>query len=388
MRNRHLQLDAVAVHGSRRNITQANGLTCIFAFLYADFPAVEADLLLIAAEQLCAERTDFAAQLERALLGRLAGDIDRTRGIRAGIIRRPVGVRTQRGDVVKRTLKHLCRDLRKRGITAGAHVSRADEQRVKALIVDLERRTADVHARDARALHRHAHADRTNLAVSHVPARILVIPVDHVVHARQTAVERTACVQLTVVRGHDLTLVRNIHLTDFERVHAEDIRQLVYRALDREQALRCAVAAVRARRHVIGVHNVTRKAERLGLAVQRNRLMTGQTDRCRAVLTVRAGVGQRVQVDAAHDAVLVCAQTDVHFHLVARRRCNLALHAAEDDLGRLFRHPGDKRRIHRADRGLLGAEAAADARLGDAHLAFRDMQCVRHDSAGVEHDLR
>ena len=275
MRNRRLQLDAVAVHGSRRNITQVNGLACIFAFLYADFPAVEADLLLIAAEQLCAERTDFAAQLERALLGRLAGDVGRTRGIRAGIIRRPVGVRTQRGDVVKRTLKHLCRDLRKRGITAGAHVSRADEQRVKALIVDLERRTADVHARDARALHRHAHADRTNLAVSHVPARILVIPVDHVMHARQTAVERTACIQLTVVRGHDLALVRNIHLTDFERVHAEDVRQLVYRALHREQALRCAVAAVRARRHVIGVHNVTRKAERLGLAVQRNRLMTG-----------------------------------------------------------------------------------------------------------------
>jgi len=94
-------------------------------------------------------------------------------------------------------------------------------------------------------------------------------------HARQTAVERTACIQLTVVRGHDLALVRNIHLTDFERVHAEDVRQLVYRALHREQALRCAVAAVRARRHVIGVHNVTRKAERLGLAVQRNRLMTG-----------------------------------------------------------------------------------------------------------------
>ena len=206
-------------------------------------------------------------------------------------------------------------------------------------------------------------------------------------HARQTAVERTACVHLTVVRGHDLALVRNIHLTDFERVHAEDVRQLVHRALHREQALRCAVATVRARRHVIGVHNVTRKAERLGLAVQRNRLMTGQTDRCRAVFAIRAGVGQRVQINAAHDAVLVCAQTDVHFHLMARRGCNLALHAAEDDLGRLFRHPGDKRRIHRADRGLLGAEAAADARFGDAHLAFRDMQCVRHDSAGVEHDL-
>ena len=105
---------------------------------------------------------------------------------------------------------------------------------VKALIVDLERRTADVHARDARALHRHAHADRTNLAVSHVPARILVIPVDHVMHARKTAVERAARVHLTVVRGHDLALVRNIHLTDFERVHAEDVRQLVYRALHRE----------------------------------------------------------------------------------------------------------------------------------------------------------
>ena len=37
------------------------------------------------------------------------------------------------------------------------------------------------------------------------------------------------------------------HLDVYKRqVHAEDIRQLVYRALDCEQALCCAVAAVRA----------------------------------------------------------------------------------------------------------------------------------------------
>ena len=79
MRNRCLQLDAVAVHGSRCNITQADGLACVLAFLDTDFLTVEADLLLVAAEQLCTERTDFAAQLERALLGRLAGDVDRAR---------------------------------------------------------------------------------------------------------------------------------------------------------------------------------------------------------------------------------------------------------------------------------------------------------------------
>ena len=36
-------------------------------------------------------------------------------------------------------------------------------------------------------------------------------------------------------------------------------------------------------------------------------------------------------VDAAHDAVLRCAETDVHLHLMARRGRGLALDTAEND---------------------------------------------------------
>ena len=115
--------------------------------------------------------------------------------------------------------------------------------------------------------------------------------------------------------------------------------------------------------------------------------MTGQADRCRAVLAISARIGQRVEVDAAHDAVLRCAETDVHLHLMARRGCGLALDTAENDLGGLFRHPRDERRIDCADRGLLRAEAAADARLGDADHALRDVQRVGDDAARMEHDL-
>ena len=387
MRNRCLQLDAVAVHGSRRNITQADGLARVLAFLGADFLTVEADLCRIAAEQLCAQRADFAAQLVGALLGGLAGDVDRARGIRARVIRRPVGVRAEHGNVLQRALEHLCRNLCKRGVAACAHIRRADEQRVEALIVDLEGRTANVHARDARALHRHAHADRAHLAVSHVAARILVIPVDHVVYARQTAVERAARVQLTVIRGHDLALMRDIHFADPERVHTQLVRQLVHRTLDREQALCCAVAAVRARRHMVGIHNIAREAERLCLAVQRDGLVAGQADGRRAVLAVSAGVGQGVHVDGLENAVVVTADLHMHLHLMAGRGSDLGLIAGVNDLGRFAGEPGDHGRVNFHHSGLLGAEAAADSGLHYADFGLGNVQGVGQNPADVEHDL-
>ena len=163
--------------------------------------------------------------------------------------------------------------------------------------------------------------------------------------------------------------------------------QLVDRRFHRKQTLRSTIAAVCTSRHVVGIYHITDKAEGLGLAVQRDGFVTRQTHSSGAMLAVSAGVGQSVQVDALHDAVSGSAQTDVHLHLVARRRGRLAFHPAEDELGRLFGHPRHKGRVHLADGGLFCTKAAADAGLGDTHHGFGNVQCIGNVAAGVENDL-
>ena len=115
--------------------------------------------------------------------------------------------------------------------------------------------------------------------------------------------------------------------------------------------------------------------------------MTRQTHGSGAMLAVSAGVRQGVQVNALHNTVLGRTQTDVHFHLMARRRSRLAFHAAKDELGSFFGHPSHKGRVNLADSGLLCAKTAADAGLGNTHHGFGDMQCIGDVAAGMENDL-
>ena len=116
--------------------------------------------------------------------------------------------------------------------------------------------------------------------------------------------------------------------------------------------------------------------------------MAGQADRGRAVLAERTRVGQGVYVDRADDAVLIRAHAHMHFHLVARRACDLTFLAGVDHFGGLAGFPRDERGVHLGHDRLLRAEAAADARLFDVDLALGDVQRVRDDAAHMEHDLR
>ena len=115
--------------------------------------------------------------------------------------------------------------------------------------------------------------------------------------------------------------------------------------------------------------------------------MAGQADRGRAVFAERARVGQGVYVDRADDAVPVRAHAHMHLHLVARRARDLALLAGVDHFGRAAGFPGHERGIHLGHNRLLGAEAAADARLFDVNLTLGDVQRVCNDTAHMEHDL-
>ena len=124
------------------------------------------------------------------------------------------------------------------------------------------------------------------------------------------------------------------------------------------------------------------------MVVDGQALVARKTDRRGSVLAVRAGVGQRVQIDGRDGAVVHGAQLNGHLHLVARVARGDGLLAGVAAIARtagLLRH---KRHEDLAAARLLGAKAAADARLDDLHLRLRDIERLRDHAAHVEGHLR
>ena len=106
------------------------------------------------------------------------------------------------------------------------------------------------------------------------------------------------------------------------------------------------------------------------------------------MLAIRAGVGQRVQVDGRDSAVVHGAQLNGHLHLMARVARGdglLAGVAAVTRTTSLLRH---ERHENLAAARLFGAKATADARLNDLHLRLRNVERLRDHAAHVKGHLR
>ena len=89
-------------------------------------------------------------------------------------------------DIVNGTVHTVCRHLGQDRIAAGSHIRSADHQTVKSIVIHLHGHRRHINAADGRPLHRHRHTNRTDLAIAHIAARILLIPADHLlspVHA-------------------------------------------------------------------------------------------------------------------------------------------------------------------------------------------------------------
>ena len=124
------------------------------------------------------------------------------------------------------------------------------------------------------------------------------------------------------------------------------------------------------------------------MVVDGQALVARKADRRGGVLAVRAGVGQRMQVDGRDGAVVHGAQLDGHLHLVTRVARSDGLLTGVAAVARtagLLRH---KRNEDLAAARLLGSKAAADARLNDLHLRLRNVERLRDHAAHVEGHLR
>ena len=168
----------------------------------------------------------------------------------------------------------------------------------------------------------------------------------------------------------------------------QHVGELVDGALHSKLALGGTVATIRAAAVSIGVDGVPAKAARLHVVVNGQALMARKTDRRGSVLAVRAGVGQRVQIDGRDGAVVHGAQLNGHLHLVTRVARGDGLLAGVAAVTRTAGLLGDKRNEDLAAARLLGAKAATDARLNDLHLRLRNVERLRDHAAHVEGHLR
>ena len=164
----------------------------------------------------------------------------------------------------------------------------------------------------------------------------------------------------------------------------QHVSELVDGTLHGKLALGGTVAAIRAAAVGIGVDSVPAKAARLYMVVNRQALVARKADRRGGVLAVRSGVGQRVQVDGRDGAVVHGAQLNGHLHLVARVARGDGLLAGVAAIARTASLLGHERHENLAAARLLGAKAAADARLDDLHLRLRNVERLRNHATHVE----
>ena len=168
----------------------------------------------------------------------------------------------------------------------------------------------------------------------------------------------------------------------------QHVGELVDGTLYGKLALGGTVTAIRAAAVGVGVDGVPPKAACLHVVVDGQALVARKPDRRGGMLAVRTGVGQRMQVDGRDGAVVHGAQLNGHLHLMARVARSDGLLtgvAAVTRTAGLLRH---KRNEDLAATRLLGAKAAADARLNDLHLRLRDIERLSDHAAHVEGHLR
>ena len=274
------------------------------------------------------------------------------------------------------------------GVAPRTHIRRADIKGIEAVVVDLDRNGGYVDVGNARALHGQRQADAADMAVRQDLSRIFFIPADHILYAEQALVQRTAQGRFIEVSRHRFALADHVFQPQLDGVHLQGRRQFVDSRFEGEDALRRAVAPVCAGGNRISIHRFIGKAEGFKLVIQRNGFVTRKSNRRRAMVSVGAGIPQGFDGNDADTPVLRGADLDVNGRLMTRRRYGHRFFAGVNHHGRLARNMSNDSRIHFHDGGLLRAEAAADARLDNPDLRFRNFQGRRDDAPHVEGNLR
>ena len=330
---------------------------------------------------------NLLTQLGRGVLGGKARHVRTRARVRTGVERRHIGVHTAHHDQRALHAQLLGGNLRQDRIDAHAVIGSAGADSNEAVLFQAHVDAGDIHVGNARPLHGKRTAQSTH-AVAQVHGQRLVAPTDHVHRTQQATVERAGVELLVVVLRHGLALAHDVLKAQVGRVHVQHVGELVDGALHGKLALGGTVAAIRAAAVGIGVNGIPAKAARLHMVVDGQALVARKANRRCSVLAVRAGVGQRVQVDGRDGAVVHGAQLDGHLHLVTRVARGDGLLAGVAAIARTAGLLGHERHEDLAAARLLGAKATTDARLNNLYLRLRNVERLRDHAAHVEGHLR
>ena len=193
---------------------------------------------------LCRQGTDSFPKRHAGFFHRFSGNIRRTRCIGTGVIRGRIGICADNGNVIHITLQTLCRHLGQNRIAAGSHIGRCDQHRIAAVVVDFDRCRSDIEIGNTGALHRHRNADAAHLSISHITARIFLIPADHLFRTLHALVKRTAVCRFAIVSRHELSLTDHVLLPDPDRIDAKTRCHLTDSRFYGKDTLRRTVSAV------------------------------------------------------------------------------------------------------------------------------------------------
>ena len=305
-----------------------------------------------------------------------AGDVCGRGSVRAGVVRRNVGISTENCNIVHIAVHQFGYHLGKNRITAGTHISSTNNQVISAVFAELQSCGTNVNIGDAAALHAHGNASGSDFAVAHIANLGAFFPVKHLTAMLHTTVQSTGIGNLVVVGGHDHAFLDHVDITDFRSIHTQLFGQFTDDGFYSEDTLGSTVTAVSARCLMVRINYIIVETMGFqGTGVQGQCLVTGKTNGGRTMFAVGAGIGQGIQIHNADLTIVHSTHSQRDFHLMTGRTGNLGLLTGVGSHGRPTGLHSNKGRIYITDRRLLCTETTADTRLFHADLTLGNTQC-------------
>ena len=214
------------------------------------------------------------------------------------------------------------------------------------------------------SLHGHGNSHGTHLAISHISAWEFFLPADHFGCTHETVIQSASRCNLIIVGHHAHTLTYHIFHADLYRIHTDLTCQFINYRFQGKYTLCGAIAPICTGCTDIGINYIKGMSVSFQIGcIQGNRLVSGQSCRCRSMVSISTGIGQVVNFNGTDRSVMAGSNLHSHFHLMTGRTGNLAFFSAIKQLGWLFCHPGHKSRINLCYNGLFGSESATNTRL-------------------------
>ncbi len=218
-------------------------------------------------------------------------------------------------------------------------------------------------------------------------AGIFFIPVNHFFYPRKALIQCAGGVHLAIIGRHHLSLMHHILFSQPGRIYLQLMCQLIYCRLQSMNSLRCTKASKCSSRLKIGVHHVGIKAIGIQFSIERDRLVSAQSNRRCGMLPVGAGIGQGVHMYAANVPVFRCTHSQVNLHFMTGTATGCRFFPIIDDHRRTAGHPGNDGRIRLCLHRLFRTKSSADAGFHNADFALWNVQRIGNNAANMKGNL-